>query len=206
MLLPSAPVQLVTMPTSLMERPGRRRDRVRLVSAIAALRRAGCFSNPAFVDEAGLPLPEEGARALRERLEPDIRALAPGRVAHARRTVAELRAAKLDDAGQVDLLLAAAYRDHACGEPVEETADAFLDTFERWLTPAGIAKVDLTFDRLDLDRAPGSLGLLLLAMTRLTRESFARREAFHERLAGWLLGRAGRSAEDVEAVLRGLRE
>jgi hypothetical protein len=206
MLLPDEPLQPVKVPASLVERPARHRDLVRHLSAIASLRRAGCRADPAFTDDEGRPLPEDRARALRERIEPEICALAPGRSAHARRTVAELRAAHLDDEGQVKLLLDAVYRAHAHGVPPEEAADAFLDTFERWLTPAGIAKVDLVFDRVDLDRAPGSLGLLLLATTRLTRAHFARREAFLERLAGWLLGRSGRTAEDVEAMLQGLRE
>ncbi len=74
------------------------------------------------------------------------------------------------------------------------------------LTAKGVAKVDLVFDTVDLDRVPPTLGILLLAMTRLARDSFERRAPFIERLRTWLIGRDGRTARDVDDMLRGLQE
>ncbi len=106
----------------------------------------------------------------------------------------------------VDAVLDDVYRAHAQGQPAEDILDTFLGTLECWLTLTGIAEVNLLFDRVDLARAPGSLGLLLLATTRLTREHFARRDAFVNRLRAWLIGRDGRTERAVDDVLRGLRE
>ena len=103
----------------------------------------------------------------------------------------------------VDSLLAL-YGAHARGEP--GAIDAFLDDFERWLTPDGIAMVDALFERIDLGLAPEPIGILLLAMTRLTRTQFGQREAFAKRLGRWLLGRSGRTQQDVDSMLRGLLE
>lgn len=110
------------------------------------------------------------------------------------------------DAEQVGDLLKRTYEAHEQGGGFKEVLDALLDTFDRWLNVDGIARVDLLFDRVDLDRAPESLGILLLASTRLTRAYFARREAFVQRLTSWLIGRSGRTEQDVERMLRGLRE
>lgn len=205
MLFVDEPLQPVKVPVSSLGTARRRRDLVSRLSGIAALRRAGCMAEPAFVDDRGEPVPEERARVLHDEVAPAIRALAGGRAAHARRTVSELRAARLDDTGQVEELLASVYQAHQRAEPTAQTAGAFLDAFDRWLTPAGVAKVDRLFDRVDLDRVPGSVGVLLLAATRLTRAHFTRREAFLERFAAWLLGRDGRTREDVDAMLQGLR-
>lgn len=121
------------------------------------------------------------------------------------RSASGLRAGE-SDAEQVDDLLKLTYEALARGVRSRDVADAFLDTFDRWLTRDGVARVDLLFDRVDLDRAPESLGILLLATTRLTREHFARREAFFQRLSGWFIGRSGRTERDVDIMLRGLRE
>lgn len=110
------------------------------------------------------------------------------------------------DTEQVDELLKVAYDATARGVPSRDVLDAVLDTFEDWLKPDRVARVDLLFDRVDLDRAPESLGILLLATTRLTRASFARREAFIQRLRSWFVGRSGRTEQDVDSMLRGLRE
>lgn len=107
---------------------------------------------------------------------------------------------------QVDGLLERLYAAQSRGEPSSEALDAFLDTFETWLASEGLAKVDGLFSRVDLDRAPEALGILLLATTRLTRSHFVERDAFLERLASWLVGRNGRTPEDVNKMLEGLRE
>jgi hypothetical protein len=103
-------------------------------------------------------------------------------------------------------LLAALYASREHREPDADALSVFFDTFEGWLTAKGVAKVDLVFDRVDLDRVPPTLGILLLAMTRLTRDSFKRRAPFIERLRTWLIGRDGRTAQDVDNMLQGLRE
>ncbi len=141
---------------------------------------------------------------LLELLEPMVRELARGRAAHARQTIAELEASHKSDAEQVDDLLEALYLGRAKAGRSREVLEAFLDTFERWLNRDGVAKVDMLFERVVLDRAPDSLGILLLATTRLTREHFGRRDTFIERLRGWLVGRAGRTERDVDNMLRGL--
>jgi len=151
-------------------------------------------------------LPEKQELALRDEVEGAIRELVDGRAAHAQRTIAELEASRKSDAEQVDDLLRVAYEAHARGVRSRAVLDALLDTFERWLTPDGVARVDLLFDHVDLDRAPESLGILLLATTRLTRAHFAHREPFVERLRKWLIGRSRRTEQDVDNMLRGLRE
>lgn len=214
MLLTNEPVEYLNIPVSLLRPSGpenlarsiERRDYVSRVRAIAALRRVGCVVEPRFIDMEGAPVSEEHAIALREEVEPAIRELADGRVEHARRTIAEIDAGRKTDEEQVDDLLEAVYRAHSRGERPRDVLDTFLDTFERWLTPDGVAKVDALFDRIDLDRAPESAGIVLLATTRLTRAHFQRRDAFIGRLKGWLLGRSGRTEMDVETILRGLRE
>jgi hypothetical protein len=215
MLFPNEPVEQVQVPRSLLPsspegepaRSARRRQRdfVRRMRGIAALRHAGRVVEPVFTDDRGAPVPEEQAAPLRAIVEPAVRELADGGAAHARRTLAEIEASRKSDAEQVEDLLATVYRAHAQGHPSREVLDTLLDTFERWLTRDGVRKVDRLFEQVDLDRAPEALGLLLLATTRLTRENFARREAFVERLGRWLVGRSGRSQQDVDNILRGLR-
>jgi hypothetical protein len=161
---------------------------------------------PTFTDDQGARLPEKEELALRAEVESAIRELADGSEAHAQRTIADLEASRRSDPEQVDDLLNVTCEAHARGARSRDVLDAFLDTFERWLTPEGVARVEMLFDRVDLDRAPDSLGVLLLATTRLTRDHFARREAFVERLRRWLIGRAGRTERDVDVLLRGLRE
>jgi hypothetical protein len=197
-------VEQVRFPRVLMR--ARRRDFVRGLCAIDALREVGCIADPSFTDDEGRPVSEEQARALREEIEPAVRELARGRAAHARRTVAEIEAGQKSDAGLISAILDALYAAHARGERSRDALGPFLDAFERWLTPDGTAKVEALFDRVELDRAPESLGILLLASTRLTRAHFARRAAFVERLRGWLVGRAGRTERSVDDMLRGLRE
>jgi hypothetical protein len=187
-------------------RTRQQRDYASRLRAIAALRGAGFVVEAKLIDEQGALLSEERAAALREEVEPAIRELANGRAAHARRTVAALEAARKSDAEQVDDLLHVVYQAHARGEPSGDVLDALLDTFEPWLAPDGIVRVDTLFDHLDLDRAPEAAGILLLATTRLTRAHFARREAFIARLDRWLVGRSGRTQRDVDNLLRGLRE
>jgi hypothetical protein len=174
--------------------------------AIAALRRVGCITEPSFVDDDGTKVPDERASALRAEVEPAICELATGRAAHARRTIEALDASRKSEAEQVDDYLDAIYGAHARGDRSRDVLDGLLDTLERWLTQDGIAKVDRLFDRIELDRAPESAGILLLATTRLTRAHFHRRDAFIERFQRWLVGRAGRTEEDVATILRGLRE
>lgn len=215
MLLPNKPIEQVHVRRSLLPsshegepaRSARRRQRdfVRRMRGIAALRHAGRVVEPVFTDDLGATVPEEQESALRAVVEPAIRELADGGAAHARRTVAEIEASQQSDAEQVNALLAAVYHAHAQGRPSTDVLDEFLDTFERWLTRDGIPKVDLLFTQVELDRAPEPLGLLLLAMTRLTREHFQCRDAFVERLHRWLVGRSGRTQQDVEKILRGLQ-
>lgn len=183
-----------------------RREFARRIGAFAALRRAGEVIGPTFTDDEGQRLPEEEDRALRDEVEAAIRELAGGRAAHAARTIAELEASRKSDVEQVDDLLKGAYQALAQGVRSRDVLDRFLDTFERWLTRDGVARVNLLFDRVDLGRAPESLGILLLATTRLTRENFVRRKAFVQLLSSWLIGRSGRTEEDVDSMLRGLRE
>lgn len=216
MLLTNQPVVQVSVPLSLLSSPERdeparsarrrNRDLVHRMSAIAALRHSGCAVEPIFTDDHGVPVPEERMEAPRNAVEPGIRELSQGRIAHARRTIAELTVSQKSDAEQVDALLDAVYQAHARGERSTDVLEPFLDSIEPWLTREGVARVDLLLDRLDLDRAPESLGILLLATTRLTRAHFVRRDAFVERLRRWLVGRAGRTEQDVDRMLRGLRE
>jgi hypothetical protein len=184
----------------------RRRDvrLIRSVREIAALHLAGEHVEPVFLAPGGEPVPDEEARALGAELAPAVAALSRGTGAHARALIAEIRASRKTEGEQVDDVLAAVYRGHAAGSDSEDVIDPFLDTFEGWLSPDGVAKVDLLFDRVDLDRAPASLGIVLLATTRLTRTRFAHREAFVERLRAWLVGREGRTAKQVDTMLRGL--
>ncbi len=216
MLFDDEPVTQINIPRSLVvssPRPqptyaSRRRDRefVGRVRAIAAMRHAGCMVEPIVTDEQGTRLPQEQELALREDVEKAVRELFSGRAAHAKRTIDGLEAANKSDVEQVDDLLKGAYQKYAQGVRSRDLLDTLLDTFERWLTVEGVARVDLLFCRVDLDRAPESLGILLLATTRLTRAHFTRRDSFFERLSRWLVGRSGRTAQDVEAMLRGLRE
>lgn len=180
-------------------RPARRLSRE--VRKISTLRRLGFRAEPKFETKA-TPEEEEARRAMVERA---VRAFRQGHSAHARQTAAEAAASLSTDTEQVDALLASAYRWHREGKPGKEILRAFLDTFELWLTEAGKAKVDLVFDGVDLERLPPSLGLLLLASTRLTRDHFTRREAYCERLRRALIGKDGRNERQVEAMLRGLR-
>jgi hypothetical protein len=216
MLVASDTSPRIPVPASLLREPPpgksppswsrRKRDFVHRMRAIGALRRAGFAVDPRLQDDEGRDLPERDAATVSALAEDVIRELADGRSAHAKRTIANLEASRKADPEQVDELLNTVYRAHTCGERSRDVLDSFLDTFERWLTPAGIAKVDLLFDRVTLDRAPESLGILLLSTTRLTRGSFARRDAFVERYRAWLVGRSGRTSEDVDALLAGLRE
>ncbi|HVK64007.1 MAG TPA: hypothetical protein VM694_06020 [Polyangium sp.] len=183
-----------------------KREFVSRARGVAALRGAGIVVELECVDRRGAPLPEKVAAMLRERAELAIRELSCGRAAHARQTIASLASAAKDDAGQVTDLLDAVYDAHSKGARSRDMLDTFLDTFEGWLTAEGAAKVDLLFERLDLDRAPESMGILLLATTRLTRAHFTQRDSFLSRLTRWLVGRSGRTERDVETMLRGLRE
>ncbi|MRG93539.1 hypothetical protein [Polyangium spumosum] len=183
-----------------------KRDFISRARGVAALRGAGFVVELTFVDAHGAPLPEELAALLRERTEPAIRELACGRAAHAQKTIASVESAIREDADQVTDLLDAVYEAHAKGTRARDVLDTFLDTFEGWLTADGAANVDQLFERLDLDRAPESMGILLLATTRLTRAHFMEREPFITRLTRWLVGRAGRTERDVDNMLRGLRE
>jgi hypothetical protein len=196
----------IDVPTTILS--VRRRDRgiVRPARRIATLRRMGIEAVPRVTDEHGAPVPGERAQALIDEIDADARELSQGRATHARRTIAGVEASRKSDADQVDDLLATIYAAHARGERGTEVLDVFLDTFERWRNREGATRVDLLFDRVALDRAPDSLGILLLATTRLSREHFARRAAFAERLRAWLVGRAGRTGRSVDAMLRGLLE
>jgi len=107
---------------------------------------------------------------------------------------------------QVEGLLDALYAAQSQGQSSTDALDAFLDTFETWLTPEGLVKVNMLFSRVDLNRAPEALGILLLATTRLTRSHFVERDAFLDRFAQWLVGCNGRTSEYVCQLLVGLRE
>jgi hypothetical protein len=158
------------------------------------------------VDEHGAPLPEAIASVQQEQINQAIAELSHGRLHHARQTIARLESSSYSISEQVDRLLDTLYAAKTQGGPSTAVLDAFLDTFETWLAPEGIAKVDELFLRVDLNRAPDALGILLLATTRLTRNHFVERDAFLERLAKWLVGRNGRTPEDVNKMLLGLRE
>jgi len=115
---------------------------VRRTSAIAALRHAGCVIETIFTDDQGAPLPEKQDLALRDEVENAIRELADGRAAHARRTIAALSASRKSDAEQVEDLLKVAYEAQARGVRSRDVLETLLDTYERWLIPDGIARVD----------------------------------------------------------------
>lgn len=214
MLPPNEPVEYVKVPISLQQSPGgkepgragQRRDFVSRARAIAVLRRVGCIAEPCFIDTDGTKVSDERVSALREDVEHAIGELASGRAAHARQTIEALDAPRKSAAEQVDDFLGAIYEAHARGDRSRDVLDRLLDTLERWLTPDGIARVDMLFDRIELDRAPESAGILLLATTRLTRAHFHRRDAFIERFQRWLVGRAGRTEDDVDTILQGLKE
>ena len=206
MLPANEPIRKVDVPADILSAGRRDRGLVRPARKIATLRRAGVVAEPRVTDEQGAPVSGERAQALLAAVEEAVRELARGHAAHARRTLAEIEASRKSDAEQVDDLLDAVYGAHARGDRGKDVLDAFLDTFERWQNRDGVPRVDLLFERVDLDRAPDSLGVLLLATTRLTRGHFARRVAFVERLRAWLIGRAGRTERSVDAMLRGLRE
>lgn len=118
----------------------------------------------------------------------------------------DLEAWRRSDAARVDDLLDVVYRAHARGEDSVDVLDVLLDTIEPWLSRDGVARMDLLLDHVDLDRAPESFGVLLLATTRLTRAHFVRRDAFIERLRRWLVGRSGRREQDVDQMLQRLRQ
>jgi hypothetical protein len=198
MLPANEPVRKVDVPAKILSAGRRDRGLVRPARGLATLRRAGVLAEPRVTDEQGAPVFVE--QALLETIEEAVRELAPGRAAHARRTLAEVEAARKSHAEQVDDLLEMVYQAQARGDQGRDVLDAFLDRFERWQNRDGVPKVDLLFDRVVLDRAPESLGILLLATTRLTREHFARRAAFVERLRVWLIGRAGRTEQRVDAM------
>lgn len=103
----------------------------------------------------------------------------------------------------VAALLEDTYRGHAAGTPNVDTINNFLDVFATWLTPDKVKMVDTVFDQIDLVRVPGSLCLLLLSSTRLTRDHFARRESFIERVKVWLRSN-GRNEQQVDSIMRGL--
>ncbi len=103
----------------------------------------------------------------------------------------------------VAALLEDAYASRAAGNQNADTNDRFLDVFTTWLTPDKVELVDMVFDQIDLDRVPESLGLLLLTVTRLTREHFARRDHFIKRVET-MLRNNGRNERQVDSVMRGL--
>ena len=218
MLFPDDPPRQIKIPASLLLQPTaeesrlsrsrRKRDLARCMSGIVALRHGGCIVAPVFTDARGIVIQDESAtRALRSEATSAVRELAGGRAAHARKTVAALLdASKKSDADRVFDLLEALYTSRGHRTSDTEALSVFFDTFEGWLTAKGVAKVDLVFDTVDLDRVPPTLGILLLAMTRLARDSFERRAPFIERLRTWLIGRDGRTARDVDDMLRGLQE
>lgn len=218
MLFPESTPRQVKIPASLLQQPAaeepsltrslRKRDLTRRMSGIVALRHGGCVVAPVFTDARGSVIQDESTMiALRSEATSAIRELAGGRAAHARRTLAALLdASGKSDADRVLELLAALYANREHRTPDADALSIFFDTFEGWLTAKGVAKVDLVFDSVDLDRVPPTLGVLLLAMTRLTRDSFHRRAPFIERLRTWLIGRDGRTAQDVDNMLGGLRE
>jgi hypothetical protein len=203
MLLADKPFQLVKIPSN----PSRR-ALVSLTRGAAALRDAGfpveLVIGPIVVDDKD---PPAWAVALRKQCEDAIHEFRRRRrKEHARRTLEALSTPGKTDEEEIDTLLESVYRAHEAGEPSEDLLDTFLDTFESFLTPQGVEKADLVFDRVELDRAPDATGILLLATTRLTRAHFKRREPFLARLERWFTGRDGRRPEDVERMLRGLRE
>jgi len=200
MLLPTDSVTTVRFPSNANRRQFAGRAR-----AVAALMVVNALVIPIPVDERGAPLPDVLAIPMQKQIQEAAVELARGPRLHARKTIEELESSIPTMSEHVDKLLETLYAAHARAEPSAETLDPFLDTFETWLIPSGVAKVDMLFSRVDLDRVPQSLGVLLLATTRLTRNHFAVREAFCERLAKWLVGRDGRTAEQVEKMLEGLR-
>jgi hypothetical protein len=206
MLPANEPVRKVDVPANILSAVRRDRGLVQPARKIATLRRAGVVVEPRVTDEQGAPVSGERAQALLAVVEQAVRELARGHAAHARRTIAEIQASCKSDAEEVDDLLETVYRAHARGDRGRDVLNAFLDTFERWQNRDGVPKVDLLFERVDLHQAPDSLGVLLLATTRLTRGHFACRAGFVERLRAWLIGRAGRTERGVDALLRGLRE
>lgn len=183
-----------------------RRQFAGLVRGAAALMAVNSLVIAVPVDEYGKPLPEPIASVQNVQIQEAIAELSQGRLQHARRTIALLKSSSESISEQVDGLLSALYAAQTRGELSTVALDAFLDTFETWLNPVGVGKVDLLFLRVDLNRAPESLGILLLASTRLTRSHFLERNAFIERLAKWLVGRNARTPEHVNKMLEGLRE
>jgi hypothetical protein len=206
MLVANEPTRQIKIPRSFLVEERSSRSYVRRVRALASLHQIGIIAEPTFIDDQGALIPEEQAREMRALVDPAVFDLRQGPAAHARRTIAEIEASRKSDAEQVDDLLGTVYRAHAKGERAKDVLDPFLDTFERWLCLDGVLKVDILFARVDLERAPASLGILLLSTTRVTRESFARRAEFIERLRGFLVGREGRTERSVDNMLRGLRE
>ncbi len=182
-----------------------RRQFVERAGATAALMTVHSLVIPLPVDEHGAPLSGAAADAQQAEIQHAITELAPGRRAHARQTIARLVASSQSDSEHVEQVLEALYAAHSRGESSTETMDGFLDTFETWLNPRGITKVDQVFSAFDLNRAPEALGIVLLATTRLTKTHFKQRDGFLERLTKWLVGRDGRTPEQVAKMLEGLR-
>lgn len=182
-----------------------RRDLTRHLRSIVALRALGVQAVPEIVDASGAPIADAQSPADIADVEASLRALAAGPSAHARQTIDRVAAESRGDDDEVSRALDEVYRGHVDGRAAEEVLDAFLDHVHPWLTPRGVPRIDRLFETLDLARAPESLGVLLLAITRLTRQHFSRRGDFVDRFAAFLTGRGGRSAAQVEAVLRGLR-
>lgn len=182
-----------------------RRRRARDLRGVAALRALGVQVAPEVVDAAGAPVTDAQASAVVAEVEADLRALSSGPAAHAQETVSSVAAEARRDDDEVSRTLDEVYRRHDDGRPAEEVLRAFHERVKPWLSSLGVRRVDHLFDVIDLARAPESLGVLLLAITRLTRQHFARRNDFVVRFASFLTGRGGRTAAQVEAVLRGLR-
>lgn len=185
----------------------RHRDGVRRARGIAALSRSGVNVTIQVVNDQGAALTGSEAEPLRTTFESWVRELAeshPSR--HAKRTLRDIAARKKSDAEQVDDLLARVQAEHLRGDvSAEELADLHEEV-EGWLSPTGKTKVELLFERIDLDRVPGAFPLLLLAATRRTRSHFERRDSFIARLRAWMIARGDRTIERIDAVLKGLRE
>lgn len=182
-----------------------RRDLSRHLRSIVALRALGVQAVPEIVDASGATVADAQLLADLAEVEAALHALSSGPAAHARQTLDHVAAESRGDDDEVSRALDEAYRGHADGHAAEEVLDAFLDHVQPWLTPRGVPRIDRLFETLDLARAPESLGVLLLAITRLTRQHFSRRGDFVDRFAAFLMGRGGRTAAQVEAMLRGLR-
>ncbi len=201
MLLPIEPARQIWFPVDA-PRPARSTH----IREAAALRQVGCRVEFTFVDASGAPISEKSASRHRNEIEPLIREFSRGRKNHAQHTIAKLKAAQQTPSEQVETLLQSVYRAHGKGEHSKAVLGLFFDTVQTWLKLEGIAKMERLFEQIDLDRVPESLGIVLLATTRLTAEHFQQREAFFTRLTAWFCGRGGRTSNDVDVMLRGLRQ